>query len=36
LTVLGALAAHDLLHTGRLSRVGVAMTHRLRGTFPRS
>jgi phytoene synthase len=36
LTVLAALAAHDVLRGGRLSRVGVALAHRLRGTVPRS
>lgn len=34
LTVLAALAAHDMLRTGNLRRVGAALTHRLRGTFP--
>jgi phytoene synthase len=34
LTVLAALAAHDLRPGGRLGRVGVALAHRLRGTIP--
>jgi phytoene synthase len=36
LTVLPALAAHDVLRSGRLTRVGVALAHRLRGTILRS
>lgn len=36
LTVLAALAAHDVLRSGRLSRVLAATAHRLRGTIPRS
>jgi phytoene synthase len=36
LTVLSAVAAHDVLRSGRLSRVLAATTHRLRGTIPRS
>ena len=36
LTVLTALAAHDVLRSGRLTRVGAALAHRLRGTIPRS
>ena len=36
LTVLTALAAHDVLRSGRLTRVGVALAHRLRGAMPRS
>jgi phytoene synthase len=36
LTVLAALAAHDVLRSGRLSRVAAAMNHRLFGTIPRS
>lgn len=36
LTVLIALAAHDVLRSGRLTRVAVALAHRLRGTIPRS
>ena len=36
LTVLAALAAHDVLKAGRLSRVRAALAHRLRGTIPRS
>jgi 15-cis-phytoene synthase len=36
LTVLAALAAHDVLRSGRLTRVAVALAHRLRGTIPRS
>lgn len=36
LTVLAALAAHDVLRPGRLSRVAVAMRHRLSGTIPHS
>ena len=36
LTVLSAIAAHDMLRSGRLTRVGVALAHRLRGTMPRS
>jgi phytoene synthase len=36
LTVLAALAAHDLFRTGNLTRVGAALAHRLRGTLPRS
>jgi phytoene synthase len=35
LTVLAAIAAHDVLRTGGLTRLGVAMAHRLRGTIPR-
>ncbi|HZC38360.1 MAG TPA: hypothetical protein VE221_06770 [Sphingomicrobium sp.] len=35
LTVLAALAAHDVRRGGRLTRVGAALAHRLRGTFPR-
>jgi hypothetical protein len=34
LTVLAALAAHDVLRAGRLTRVRVALTHRLRGSMP--
>ena len=36
LTVLTAVAAHDVLHSGRLTRVSAAMKHRLFGTIPRS
>lgn len=36
LTVLAALAAHDVLHSGRLTRVAAAMNHRLFGSIPRS
>jgi phytoene synthase len=36
LTVLTALAAHDVLRSGRLLRVRVALAHRLRGAIPRS
>jgi phytoene synthase len=36
LTVLTALVAHDVLRSGRLTRVGAALAHRLRGTIPRS
>ena len=36
LTVLAALAAHDVLRSGRLTRVAVALAHRMRGTIPRS
>jgi 15-cis-phytoene synthase len=36
LTVLTALAAHDVLRSGGLTRVGIALAHRLRGTIPRS
>jgi phytoene synthase len=36
LTILAALAAYDLRPGGRLGRVGVALTHRLRGTIPHS
>ena len=36
LTVLTALAAHDVLRSGKLTRVGVALAHRQRGTMPRS
>ncbi len=36
LTILAALAAHDLRPGGRLGRVGVALAHRLRGTVPHS
>ena len=36
LTVLAALAANDVLRSGRLSRVAAAMRHRLFGTIPRS
>jgi phytoene synthase len=35
LTVLAALAAHDLLRRGRLSRVAAGLAHRLRGVIPR-
>jgi phytoene synthase len=35
LTVLAALAAHDVVREGRLSRVFAATAHRLRGTIPR-
>lgn len=35
LTVLAALAAYDLRPGGRLGRVGIALVHKLRGTFPR-
>jgi phytoene synthase len=34
LTILAALAAHDLGPGGRLGRVGAAFSHRLRGTIP--
>lgn len=34
LTILAALAAYDLRPGGRLGRVGIAMSHRLRGTIP--
>ena len=36
LTVLAALAAHDVLGRGSIGRVGVALAHRLRGTMPRT
>jgi phytoene synthase len=36
LTVLAALAAHDVSRSGRVMRVGAALAHRLRGTTPRS
>jgi 15-cis-phytoene synthase len=36
LTVLTVLAAYDALRSGRLTRVGAALAHRLRGTIPRS
>jgi 15-cis-phytoene synthase len=36
LTVLTAVAVHDALRSGRLTRVGAALGHRLRGTIPRS
>jgi len=36
LTVLAALAAHDSLRSGRLTRVAAAMNHRLFGSIPRS
>jgi phytoene synthase len=36
LTILAALAAHDLRPGGRLGRVGAALSHRLRGTIPHS
>lgn len=36
LTVLAALAAHDLIRGGNLTRVGAALTHRWRGTIVRS
>lgn len=36
LTILAALAAHDLGAGGRLGRVGAAFSHRLRGTIPHS
>lgn len=36
LTILAALVAYDLRPGGRLGRVGVALTHRLRGTIPHS
>jgi 15-cis-phytoene synthase len=36
LTVLAALAAHDVLSSGRLTRIAAAMNHRLFGTIPRS
>lgn len=35
LTVLGALAAHDVLNRGTATRGFAAFRHRLRGTFPR-
>lgn len=35
LTVLAALAVHDMFRSGRLSRVATAAAHRLRGTIPR-
>jgi phytoene synthase len=35
LTVLSALAADDVLHSGRLTRVAAAMRHRWSGTIPR-
>jgi len=36
LTILAALAAHDLGPGARLGRVGAAFSHRLRGTMPHS
>lgn len=35
LTVLAAVASHDVLRSGRLTRVAAAMNHRFFGTIPR-